>query len=130
MAKGKPVLPRPDRLSKEQRQSIFDKTAEKVTKQYFDPAYNGTDWPRRAKERRDQIVATEDPEQFELTMHDLVRSLGTSHTGCFYQSVRRVPARLATGASFRRVGENARNAWVVQDVQSGGPAHAAGLRPL
>src|SRR5258706_2118515 len=70
MAKGKSVLPRPDRLSEQQRASIFDKTAEKVTKQYFDPGYNGTDWPRRAKERRDQIVATEDPEQFELTPDD------------------------------------------------------------
>jgi carboxyl-terminal processing protease len=130
MAKGKSVLPRPDRLSKEQRASIFDKTAEKVTKQYFDPAYNGTDWPRRAKERRDQIVATEDPEQFELTMHDLVRSLGTSHTGFFHQSVRRVPARLAIGASFRKVDREGRTVWIVQDVHEGGPAHTAGLKPL
>src|ERR1700743_783013 len=130
MAKGKSVLPRPDRLSKEQRASIFDKTAKKVTKQYFDPAYNGTDWPRRAKERRDQIVATEDPEQFELSMHDLVRSLGTSHTGFFHQSVKRVPARLAIGANFRK-GETAEGfRWVVQDVHEEGPAHKAGLNPL
>jgi carboxyl-terminal processing protease len=130
MAKGKSVLPRPNRLSKEQRASIFDKTAEKVTKQYFDPGYNGTAWPRRAKERRDQIVATEDPEQFELTMHDLVRSLGTSHTGFFHQSVRRVPARLAIGASLRKVDRDGKTVWVVQDVHEGGPAHAAGLKPL
>src|SRR6266567_9132898 len=100
MAKGKSVLPRPDRLSEQQRASIFDKTAEKVTKQYFDPRYNGTDWPQRAKERRDQIVATEDPEQFELTMHDLVRSLGTSHTGFFHQSVLRSRGGPVLGAQI------------------------------
>jgi hypothetical protein len=32
----------------------------------------------------------------------MVRSLKTSHTGFFHQSVRRVPARLAIGASFRK----------------------------
>jgi C-terminal processing protease CtpA/Prc len=130
MAKGKSVLPRPDRLSKEQRESIFDRTAEKVTKKYFDPGYNGSEWPRVAKERRPQIVATEDPEQFELMMHDLVRSLGTSHTGFFHQSVRRVPARLAIGASFRKVERDGQTVWVVQDVHEGGPAHGAGLKPL
>ena len=106
MAIKKSVLSRPTQLSNTKRASIFDKTAEKVTKSYFDPAYNGTEWPRLARENRDRIVATEDPEQFELAMHDLVRSLRTSHTGFFHQSVRRVPGRLAIGASFRKVEED------------------------
>ena len=109
---------------------MFDRTAEKVKKNYFDPAYNGTDWPRLAEENRERIIATEDPEQFELSMHDLVRSLRTSHTGFFHQSVRRVPARLAIGASFRKVEQDGREVWVVQDVHEGGPAHSAGLKPL
>ena len=130
MAREKSILPRPNRLSREQRASIFDKTADKVTKQYFDPKYNGTDWPRHAKESRDRIVALEDPEQFELAMHGLVRSLRTSHTGFFHQSVRRVPARLAIGASFRKVERDGQTLWIVQDVHEGGPAHYAGLKPL
>ena len=69
-------------------------------------------------------------EAFELAMHDLVRSLGTSHTGFFHQSVRRVPARLAIGANFRKVETPDGLRWVVQDVHAGGPAHAAGLKPL
>jgi carboxyl-terminal processing protease len=63
-------------------------------------------------------------------MHDLVRRLGTSHTGFFHQSVRRVPARLAIGTSFRRIDQDGKTQWVVQDVHENGPAHLAGLKPL
>ena len=75
-------------------------------------------------------VSAGDPDEFELRMHDLVRSLKTSHTGFFHQSVRRVPARLAIGASFRRAETEAGPRWVAQDVHEGGPAHSAGLMPL
>jgi carboxyl-terminal processing protease len=130
MGIGKSVLPKPNRLSVKQRALVFDKTAEKVAKDYFDPAYNGTDWPRLARESRERIVALEDPEQFELAMHDLVRRLGTSHTGFFHESVRRVPARLAIGTSFRKIDRDGEPRWVVQDLHDSGPAHLAGLKPL
>jgi len=130
MAGGRSILPKLARLTYEQRASIYDKTVEKVTKHYFDPNYNGTNWPARAKEKREQILAKEDPEMFESAMHDLVRSLGTSHTGFFHQSVRRVPARLAIGANFSKVEADGRVLWVAQDVNDGGPAASAGLKPL
>src|SRR5208283_5114904 len=76
------------------------------------------------------IIALDDPLAFELGMHDLVRSLKTSHTGFFHQSVKRVPARLAIGASFRRAEVGTDVCWVTQDVHEGGPGHSAGLRPL
>jgi carboxyl-terminal processing protease len=118
-------------LSTDQRAAIFDRSVEKVTKYYFDPAYNGTDWPRLAKENRERIIAVEDPDEFELAMHDLVRSLRTSHTGFFHESVRRVPARLAIGATFRKMDAgDGKSAWVVQDVHESGPADLAGLKPL
>ena len=101
-----------------------------MTKHYFDPNFNATEWPKRAGESRDAILSAGDPDEFELRMHDLVRSLKTSHTGFFHQSVRRVPARLAIGASFRRAEMEAGPCWVAQDVHEGGPAHSAGLRPL
>lgn len=123
-------LSRPVTLTRDQRERVFDRAVEKVTKQYYDPNYNGTDWPREAAERRNRILALSDPEQFELGIHDLVRSLKTSHTGFFHQSVRRVPGRLAIGASFRRVETEAGPRWVAQDVHVGGPAHAVGLQPL
>jgi carboxyl-terminal processing protease len=127
-------MARNDSLSRDltaaQRAEVFDKTAAKVTKEYFDPGFNGTDWPRVAKESRARIIALSDPDQFELGMLDLVRKLGTSHTGFFHQSVRRVPGRLAIGVSFRRAETEAGPRWVAQDVHAGGPGHAAGLRPM
>ena len=97
------LLRRPERLSLEQRTRIFNKTERAVLKDYFDPGFNGSGWPERAKQQRAGVLALADPEAFELAMHDLVRSLGTSHTGFFHQSARRVPARLAIGANFRKV---------------------------
>jgi carboxyl-terminal processing protease len=117
-------------LTGAQRAEVFDKTTAKVTKQYFDPRFNGKDWPRLAKESRESIIAMDDPDRFELGMHELVRKLGTSHTGFFHQSVRRVPGRLAIGASFRRAENESAPRWVTQDVHAGGPGHAAGLRPM
>ena len=49
-----------------QRAEIFDKTVAKVTKDYFDPKFNGVDWPKLARERRDGILALSDSEAFEL----------------------------------------------------------------
>jgi carboxyl-terminal processing protease len=123
-------LYRPIELTTKQRVEIFDETVRKVVKHYFDSGYNGTNWPARAAQERERIIAIREPETFELAMHELVRSLGTSHTGFFHQSVRRVPARLAIGASFRKVETPDGAEWVVQDVHEGGPAQVAGLRPL
>jgi carboxyl-terminal processing protease len=121
---------RPAQLSREQRVKIFDKTERTVLRGYFDPAFNRSGWPERAKTERERVISIADPEAFELAMHDLVRSLGTSHTGFFHQSVRRVPARLAIGANFRKVETTDGFRWVVQDVHEGGPADKAGLKPL
>jgi C-terminal processing protease CtpA/Prc len=123
-------ISRPTNLTLDQRTQIFDKTVARVTKDYFDPKFNGTDWPNIARQRRDSVLALDDPEKFELGMHDLVRSLGTSHTGFFHQSVRRVPGRLSIGVSFRRAETENGPQWVAQDVHEGGPGQTAGLRPL
>lgn len=121
-------LSRPNKLSNKQRTHIFDRVYRAVSKHYFDPKFNGTEWPAIAQSNKDRIIAIDHPEAFELAMHELVRKLGTSHTGFFHQSVRRVPARLAIGATFSRVELPEGTHWAVQDVHAGGPADAAGLR--
>jgi carboxyl-terminal processing protease len=121
---------KPRTLTYEQRRRVFERTVAKVKKHYFDPGYNGTDWPALAQSSRDRILAAESPEYFELAMHDLVRKLGTSHTGFFHRSVRRVPGRLAIGATFRKVEMACGPRWVTQDVHPAGPADSAGLKPL
>ena len=118
-----------NKLSYTQRERIFDKVYKLVTKHYFDPKFNGTDWPTIAQSCRREIVAIDEPEAFELAMHGLVRRLGTSHTGFFHQSVRRVPARLAVGATFSRDRNGDGAHWIASDVHTGGPADLAGLKP-
>lgn len=120
---------RPPRLTNAQRAAIFDKVAQTVEKQYFDPNFNGTRWPSRAAEARDRIITLSDPDGFEAAVHELVRSLGTSHTGFFHQSVRRLPSRLAIAATFHKIDSSSGPIWYAQDVHEGGPAHDAGLRP-
>src|SRR5437763_11913989 len=128
---GQEQLPQTrDKLSYKQRERIFDKVYKLVKKHYFDPKFNGTDWPTIAQSCREEIIAVDEPDAFETAMHGLVRRLGTSHTGFFHESVRRVPARLAIGASFSRIGTNGATAWVARDVHEGGPAHMAGIKPL
>jgi C-terminal processing protease CtpA/Prc len=120
---------RPPQLTNAQRAAIFDKVARAVEKQYFDPNFNGTDWPRRAADARDRIIALSEPDGFESAVHELVSSLGTSHTGFFHQSVRRLPSRLAIAATFHKIDSSSGPVWYAQDVHKGGPAHNAGLRP-
>lgn len=116
-------------LTFDQRAQIFDKTVAKVTKEYFDPNFNGTRWPELARDSRQEILALDDAEAFERRMHELVRRLGTSLTGFFHQSVKRVPARLAIGATFHKAGSNGDTRWILQDVHEGGPAHDSRLKP-
>ena len=123
------VVPGPTKLTASQRRKIVDRTIQKVTTDYFDPLFNGTEWPAIAEASREQIVAANDPDQFELDMHNMVRKLGTSHTGFFHTSVKRVPARLSLGVTFSRLEVADGRFWAVRDVHRGGPGDKAGLRP-
>lgn len=117
-------------LSKTDREKIFQKTCRTVEKQYFDPRFNGKDWPALVETQKSAILEAEDAQRFESAMHDLVRQLGTSHTGFFHQSVNRVPGRLAVCATFRKAETPEGLRWMFQDVHVGGPADKAGIRPL
>jgi len=79
---------------------------------------------------RQVILEAREPSEFERRMHDLVRGLGTSHTGFFHQSVNRVPGRLAVCATFRKTETPDGLRWMFQDVHEGGPAQRAGIAPL
>ena len=109
---------RPKTLTYKQRERIFNKIYDLVVKHYFDPKFNGTDWPAIAQSCKNEILSIEQPEPFELALHALVRRLGTSHTGVFHESVRRVPARLAVGATFSRRGYGDGPRWMATDVRA------------
>ena len=123
----------PDRsdmaLSLAQREAIFDRTCRTVEKNYFDPKFNGKDWKSLTGSKRSAILNSKDAEEFESLMHQMVRELGTSHTGFFHQNLRRVPGRLAISATFRKHQTSDGIRWMFQDVHEGGPAHTAGIEP-
>ena len=48
---------------------------------HFDPSMNGVDWNALAKNRREQILKSAEPEVFEKEVQNLVAELKTSHTG-------------------------------------------------
>jgi len=117
-------------FSRGDREKIFCRTCAVVEKQYYDPKFNGKDWPAMVSAGKQAILDADEPSDFERSMHDLVRGLGTSHTGFFHQSVNRVPGRLAICATFRKFETPEGLRWMFQDVHEGGPAHRAGIAPL
>src|SRR6266849_5741076 len=116
-------------LTLDDRTKIFDKVSRLVTTKHFDPGMNGVDWNALVRDRRDQILASTDPEVFEKEVHKLVAELKTSHTGFRHAGMRNIPARHAINATLQPFGVNGSERWMFQDVHQGGPAFAAGIRP-
>ncbi len=116
-------------LTRQDRETILSKVCRLVETKHFNPKLNGVDWNSVVDARRDQILQTEEPEEFERELHELVSQLKTSHTGFFHQSARRIPARFAINATFQRCQTSDGERWMFLDVHEGGPAQAAGIEP-
>jgi C-terminal processing protease CtpA/Prc len=116
-------------LTLEERTKIFDKVCRLVETKHFNPSMNGVDWDALAKDRRDQILASAEPETFEKEVQTLVAELKTSHTGFRHAAMRNIPARHAINATMQRIAVSESECWMFQDVHQGGPAYSAGIRP-
>ena len=116
-------------LTLEERTKIFDKVCRLVETKHFNPSMNGVDWNALVKNRRDQILASAEPETFEKEVQSLVAELKTSHTGFRHAGMRNIPARHAINATMQRIAVNGSERWMFQDVHQGGPAYSAGIRP-
>jgi carboxyl-terminal processing protease len=112
----------------EERKKVLTRIDGIVRSKYFDPKFNGRDWPRMIAEHEPRIVGAPDAEAFEREMNDLLKGLGTSHTG-FFNPKTRVPSRNSINATFRALPTELGNRWVFQDVQPGGPADRVGIKP-
>src|SRR3984893_14051697 len=116
-------------LTLEERTKIFDKVCRLVKTKHFNPSMNGVDWNALAKNRRDQILASAEPETFEKKVQSLVAELQTSHNGFRHAGMLSIPARHAINATMQRIAVNGSERWMFQDVHQGGPAYSAGIRP-
>jgi C-terminal processing protease CtpA/Prc len=115
-------------LSKPQREEILNKVDRIVRTKYFDPNFNGRDWPALVRQHRDRILDAYTPELFELHVVGLLKELGTSQTG-FFRRESKIASRNSINATFRRCDTAEGPRWMFQDVQPGGPAARAGIKP-
>jgi C-terminal processing protease CtpA/Prc len=116
-------------LNLDERTKILDKVCRLVESKHFNPAMNGVDWKSLVQSRREQILASTEPEAFEKEVNRLVADLKTSHTGFRHAGMRNIPARNAINATMQRIAVNGSERWMFQDVHQGGPAYSAGIRP-
>jgi carboxyl-terminal processing protease len=98
-----------------------------VRTRFFDPKYNGRDWPGLVEQHRPGILASIDDQVFENKINVLLDRLGTSHTR-FFSPRTRIPSASSINATFRSVSTEAGPRWAFQDVQPGGPADRAGIK--
>ncbi|MGA8595456.1 MAG: S41 family peptidase [Bryobacteraceae bacterium] len=115
-------------MTADERKTIFEKVDALVRQKFFDPKFNGRNWPALVQDYRDLILSASDDNAFESQVNRLLAELGTSHTSLFHKSTP-VPSRNSINATFKswETADGAR--WIFQDVQPGGPADLAGARP-
>ncbi len=116
----------PDR---KQREKILNRVSRLVETKYFDPQFDESKWRSLVEERREAILGTTAPEEFEKAVHELVSTLGTSHIAFFHRNVRPVPSRQAICATLQQCETADGQRWMFADVQEQGPAHAVGIEP-
>ena len=114
--------------NREERQAILGKVDRLVRTKFFDLNFNGRNWPALIQQYRASIVEAASPEEFEQTMVALLKELGTSHTG-FFRRESKVASRNSVNATFRMRETVEGTRWAFQDVQPGGPAAIAGIKP-
>jgi C-terminal processing protease CtpA/Prc len=115
-------------MTSAERKNIFEKVEQLVRTRYFDPHFNGRDWLALVDQHRPRILAATDDGSFELEVNSLLHALGTSHTH-FFSPRTRIPGDSSINATFRPVSTSSGLRWVFQDVQPGGPADRAGIKP-
>jgi len=114
-------------LTRQDQEQIFAKIVRLVDEHFYDPNFDLSPWHAEVLARRDYLLGLGDPEEFEQEMHAVVSKLGVSHVSFHHRSARRVPARLAIGATLQKCIFNCEAVWVFQDVHEGGPAQVAGV---
>ena len=106
---------------------VFERVDTLVRSRYFDPHYNGRDWPKLVEEHRPAILSSSDNESFETRVNALLNQLGTSHTQLISRRTR-IPGPSSINATFRSILTEEGPRWAFQDVQPGGAADRAGIK--
>ena len=115
-------------MTAQERIDLFSKVDHLVRAKYFDPKFNGKNWPALVEKCRPRIEGAGTDEEFQAEVNSLLRSLGTSHTHLFHSLQSRIASRNSINATFKAVMTDGAERWMFQDVQPGGPAARAGIQ--
>jgi C-terminal processing protease CtpA/Prc len=113
-------------LNEAQRREVLDKVLGTIERKFMgpDPDISGL------REKYQPLLARgASVDEIEQTITQLLKDLGTSHTGCFHESKPRAAGRTAIAATFAKAETPDGPRWIFQDVHPGGIAQQAGIRP-
>ena len=116
-------------LTSKHKQHLISKIDRLVQEKFYDPNFNGHDWRSLVSQHREQIINSSSTEAFESSVTALLSELKSSGTGLLGPRTKITP-RNAIAASFRKITNTPEGErWVFQDVQPGGVAERAGIKP-
>jgi carboxyl-terminal processing protease len=116
-------------LNESHRRKVFTSVVATTASKFADPKMNGVDWKAVSAAAADGIIRSDDSNEFELRINDLLQRLGTSHIGFFHGDRPRSPGRIAIAATFMQAETSDGLRWMFQDVHPGGLAANAGIQP-
>jgi C-terminal processing protease CtpA/Prc len=112
-------------LTESARREVFQRVLTTIDRKFMGPP---VDLPALKARHEHVVVGSETPEAFEQALTNLLKDLGTSHTGCFHEGRPRVAGRVAIAATFAKAETADGLRWVFQDVHPGGVAARAGVQ--
>jgi carboxyl-terminal processing protease len=114
-------------MTQNERRTLLEKVDALVRRKFYDPKFNGRNWPALVAKYRDTILSAANDGDFEDEINQLLAELGTSHTR-FFNKTTPVPGRNSVNATFKAWEAEDGMRWLFQDVQPGGPADRAGVK--
>ena len=112
-------------LTETQRRDVLEQVLAAIKKKFMGPS---VDVAALGRVTRADVVKSETPDAFEQALSNLLKELGTSHTGVFHEGRPRAAGRVAIAATFANAETADGPRWVFQDVHAGGVAAQAGIR--
>jgi C-terminal processing protease CtpA/Prc len=114
-----------DALNESQRREVFGRVLDAIDRKFMGPEPD----TKALRERHEaRVVQSATAEDFEQALTDLLKDLGTSHTGIFHEGRPRAAGRIAIAATFAKAETPDGQRWLFQDVHPGGIAAQAGVR--
>ncbi len=114
----------------------YDKTAELVTKHFYDQTFRGLPWSKLVQEHRNMLSSNSSDEDLSQTLNNMLNLLNASHTKFLtssdqeYWGLKSVFTGKIDGAPFYQIGAwfiQIEGKWFIRNVFRGSPAAKAGL---